>query len=86
MSRLIAEMTDEERRKFALIIGDFAARAALLPPQERPAFINDAVARVRDFYREKHRDNADALVEMGEFVDQLERYIHQTVELLNRDR
>jgi hypothetical protein len=71
-----------DREKLAGIIGQFASRVVALSPEEREEFICDAVDRIRSLYRERHRSDPEALAEAREFSDQLERWIRETVALL----
>lgn len=71
-----------DREKLAGIIGQFASRVVALPPEKREEFICDAVGRIRSLYRERHRSDPEALAEAEAFSDQLERWIRETVGLL----
>jgi hypothetical protein len=80
--RFLAELSPGDREKLAGIIGQFASRVVALSPEEREEFIGEAVGRIRSLYGERHRSDPEALAEAKEFSDQLERWIRETVALL----
>jgi hypothetical protein len=78
-------MSSEDRERLARIIGEFASRVIDLPAENRDDYIGEAVRRIRDLYRDRYRTDAEALVEAAEFSDRLERWIRQTLEILEAE-
>jgi len=80
MLRVLAAMSPEDREKLARIIGQFAPKLVDHPVPEREGLISSGMSRLRDTYRERYADDAEALKEAMAFLDALEGWTRETVD------